>query len=184
MPTSDELITATGADVFVNRMYWNVDDSDLQIQMHVTVFSDLEKGMKSHPMKTLQADGWKLLVQNRDSVATCNDKTIPVSLSEWEKNYKAVMVLFWYQLGDRVFSIPRNWNRCVPSLATRTRPALLSKCNFNSPGAAPKWIKNPSSNLPAKLPNGSRNLSIIRSCFRTSVERNLFHSIEAERNEC
>jgi len=103
MPIPEELATAVGADVFINRLYWNADNNAVQIQTHLTVYQDWEKGMSRHPMKSLKADGWKLLAQNQDSVSTCKDNTIKVNLSEWERNYKLIRVLFWYQLGDRIF---------------------------------------------------------------------------------
>jgi len=102
-PITEELRDSTGADVFVHRVYWNSNDSDVQIETHLTVFSNWDKGMSNHPMKRLEAEGWKLVSNSKESIETFKDKTIQVKISEWERNYIAVVVLYWYQIGDRIF---------------------------------------------------------------------------------
>jgi EpsI family protein len=101
-PISKELLAATGADVFVNRIYQNGNGPSSQILTHLAVFSDWEKGASRHPVKCLKDDGWKMVSQNNHSLSTGQDREIQVHLSEWEKNYKTILVLFWYQMGDRI----------------------------------------------------------------------------------
>lgn len=158
MPITEELFSSTGADVFVNRLYWNADDNAIQIQTHLTVFSDWEKGMSRHPMKSFKADGWKLLAQNHDSVSTCKDKTIQVSLSEWERNYKAIVVLYWYQLGDRIFFDQSELDKIRSELGDQDTPRPLVKVQLQITksratedeesmkqlaGKIAKWIEKP-----------------------------------------
>jgi hypothetical protein len=138
MPISEELRASTGADVFINRVYWNSNNKIIQILTHLTVFSDWEKGMSRHPIERYKADGWKLLSQNHDSISTSKDKNIQVCLSEWEKNYKTIVVVFWYQLGDRILFDRSDLEKVRAELGDQNPPSPLVKVQLEITRLRPK----------------------------------------------
>jgi len=151
VPISEELLASTGADVFVNRVYWNSDDNAVEIQTHLTVFSDWEKGMSRHPMERFKADGWTLLSQNHASVSTCNEKKIQVSLSEWEKKYTAIVVLFWYQLGARIILNPSELDQIRSELGDQNPPSPLVKVQLQITRSHAKGTEEDMKQLAGKI---------------------------------
>jgi EpsI family protein len=157
-PLSPDLLAAVGADIVVDRYYRYSRDERIQVGSHLAVFSDFEKGMLHNPMKVYKATGWKLLAQNHETVPTTCGNNIQVSLSEWEKGYETVLVLYWYQLGDRILLDKSELDQLRSELGdqepldrlvkvqlqlTKTHPKGDDELVKELAGKIAKWIEKP-----------------------------------------
>jgi hypothetical protein len=101
LPITQQIRDSTAAPFLLKRIYWNTQNDAVQIETFLTGFSDWDKGLGHSPLLRNKADGWKLISQKNLSIPTTKDNNISVCLSEWEKDFKNVLVLHWYHCGGR-----------------------------------------------------------------------------------
>jgi hypothetical protein len=96
----EKLLARVGADACINATYRNSENK--AISAHLAAFSNWNTGMYHNPMIVYRAAGWKFSSQSYESVQVNNGVPFRVSLSTWQKKQNWVLVLYWYQLGDRI----------------------------------------------------------------------------------
>ncbi len=122
--TDPEIFAASGANAIVDRFYR--DDQAHVVTSHTATFADPDEGIYHNPNVCYPAHGWKRLRDTTENLDVSDDLTIPVRLAVWENNNEKVMVVYWYQLGNRI--LHERWELGKARLAMRGQkkwPVLL-----------------------------------------------------------
>ena len=88
-----------GADVVVDRCYRKRGE---EILAHLAVFSDPLIGAYHSPVNCYRGAGWQRTDSRRVDLPVSPERTIPVSISTWQRENEQIMVLYWFQLDDYI----------------------------------------------------------------------------------
>jgi EpsI family protein len=95
-----EIAKATGATVIVDRAYR--DDLGHVVSLHTAMFDDPKGGVYHSPLNCYRSAGWTKLSETRSYLQVSDELSLPVSVSNWERENQKVWVVYWYQLGEHV----------------------------------------------------------------------------------
>ncbi len=98
----DEKISgAVGADVVVNRSYAN--PAGYTVSLHANSVKHYDFQLQHHPRHCYTTHGARLIKEYNDARLDMPDgSSVPVGLMHMENNGQPILVLYWYQLGDRI----------------------------------------------------------------------------------
>jgi EpsI family protein len=95
-----KIFETIGADLIVNRSYR--DTAQHVISAHLAVFTDPDTGVYHSPMNCYRSDGWQKGSEDVLQLRLGDQPGIEGNLTTWEKGGRAVVVLYWYQVGEHV----------------------------------------------------------------------------------
>jgi EpsI family protein len=120
-----EIAKATRADSITDRLYQ--DDAERVVSMHSAIFKDHNAGVYHNPFNCYRTAGWKKIDEAKETVAVSKDFTLEVSLTTWEKESHRILVVYWYQLGERVLFERFELGAIRWSLGGQTKWPVLTK---------------------------------------------------------
>jgi EpsI family protein len=95
-----KLTAAIGADSVVDRVYR--DEKGNAISMHTAIFANPAEGALHSPINCYRGAGWEEVTETSEEIQVNVERSIPVSVTTWERGRERVMVLYWYQIGEHV----------------------------------------------------------------------------------
>jgi EpsI family protein len=100
LPFDDEVVHATGADDYINRVYLGATPP---IELYVGYYKTQGFGDKIHsPKNCLPGDGWEPVRSDRVQIGSAGSRPVLVSEYLVERGTHQDLVLYWYQAHGRV----------------------------------------------------------------------------------
>jgi EpsI family protein len=100
LPFDDEVVRATGADDYINRVYLGATPP---IELYVGYYKTQGFGDKIHsPRNCLPGDGWEPVRSGRVQIGSADSRPVLVNEYLVERETRHALVLYWYQAHGRV----------------------------------------------------------------------------------
>jgi len=105
LPLDPAILKQSGAATMLDRMYSNPIGDEIAISLGI--WTDVESGIPHSPELCYPGAGWDIV--NRKAV-TVEGKglSVPALLLKLEKSGERILVLYWYQCGNRSLSRPED----------------------------------------------------------------------------
>ena len=94
------IVRATQAAYVTDRLYR--DGSRQMVSVHTAMYRDHAAGVYHTPINCYRAAGWRMVEETQDDLPCGGDRTIPVRISNWDREGEQIVVIYWYELGEHV----------------------------------------------------------------------------------
>jgi EpsI family protein len=88
------------AKSWIDRKY--SDDENRSVFLHVALFDRLDDGVRHSPINCYRGNGWRETKREDTLLYIPDQPGIPARLTTWTRDGNSVLVMYWFQLGDRV----------------------------------------------------------------------------------
>lgn len=95
-----KITAAIGAHSVVDRTYR--DERGYAVSMHTAIFVNPAEGVLHSPVNCYRGAGWRKLSETSGEIPVNDERSMPVSITIWERGGERVVVAYWYQIGEHV----------------------------------------------------------------------------------
>ena len=120
----DRLFRVIRADEVVSRKY--TDSVGKELTAHLAVFGDYFRGVPHPPTVCYPSSGWIQIDRREVVLEPPGAPPAPTQVVTYDKEGTQVLVMFWFQLGDQVFTDDQGLRDARRALRTNaTWPAII-----------------------------------------------------------
>lgn len=156
LPPNPETFPDAGAEDSVARIYRN--PAGEMVSVYAAVWLEYHIRTPHLPTACYGGSGHRIITENRSQLQAADQSSVPVRHLLLERDGQQVCVLYWYQLGDRVFFDSYGQREALWTLRHKdSRPPLI-KVMIEAPASDPEQARAQLESIAAPLLAWTREL--------------------------